>query len=80
MNRQEYKDYLETEHWRTLRRLKIEEANQHCQLCGKGADRTTTLHVHHNTYTRFPYRELLSDLVVVCTQCHSIFHDRLPEF
>lgn len=63
-----YEDYLKTEHWRTMRRLALEHADYRCQLCGS----TDDLHVHHREYN--PYNERLSDLTVLCGNCHARFH------
>jgi hypothetical protein len=30
-----YAAYLTTDHWRTMRRLKVEDAEGRCQLCNK---------------------------------------------
>ncbi len=64
-----YEQYLQTPHWQLLRRLAKEAAGYRCQVCnGQGV-----LDVHHRTYERRG-RERLSDLTVLCRDCHSGHH------
>ena len=65
-----YKDYLKSEHWKSLRLVKLEEANNRCQLCNS----VNHLNVHHRTYERRG-REHLSDLTVLCQPCHGKHHN-----
>lgn len=65
-----YKEYLQTDHWKNLRKSKLKQSGFKCQLCSSNKE----LHVHHNTYERKGY-EYLSDLVVLCGNCHAKFHD-----
>lgn len=69
-----YDDYLNSEHWRRLRARKFAEVGEACQECG---DRASSLHVHHLTYARKGY-ELLSDLQVLCEDCHARTHGLIP--
>jgi hypothetical protein len=70
MNKEEYRLYLESDYWQLMKRL-AHEANPGggCRMCGTMHD----LEVHHRTYVRCPYNELLSDLTVVCDECHEIY-------
>jgi len=45
------------------------------QVCGE-ADRR--LDAHHNTYERYG-DESVYDLVVLCAQCHQLFHGGLKD-
>lgn len=65
-----YRDYLQTAHWELTRSLALERAGHRCQLCNglKGG-----LNVHHRTYERLG-AELPEDLIVLCRDCHRIFH------
>ena len=67
--KKQYADYLHSPHWRSVREWAIERAANRCQVCN-GAER---LHVHHRTYERVG-AELPSDLIVLCEDCHGIFH------
>jgi hypothetical protein len=64
-----YGDYLKTPHWATMRRLALEMADRRCQLCNsqKGVQ------VHHRDYARLG-EEKLSDLTVLCPECHKKHH------
>jgi hypothetical protein len=66
-----YKEYLKTTEWAVLRRIKLQEANHRCQVCNGDGE----LHVHHRTYERIRM-ELLTDLIVLCADCHRLFHFR----
>jgi len=56
--------------WPMLRRRKLREQPV-CALGGQAHG--TDLDVHHNDYTRFG-RERLSDLIVLCRECHEQYH------
>jgi 5-methylcytosine-specific restriction endonuclease McrA len=62
----EYKDYLQSPHWRTISRLVRERDENRCVVCN--SDRNTQ--VHHRTYDGYPYGERLSDMYVLCADCH----------
>lgn len=66
-----YRDYLQSPEWAVVRRLALEQADHACRLCG-GRD---GLDVHHRTYERLG-QERLADVIVLCRDCHSRFHDR----
>jgi len=72
-----YRDYLLTPHWAQMKRIAHAASSRslqpRCQLCGCDDERNM-FHVHHNTYTRLGQEDLL-DLVVLCHDCHKLFHD-----
>ena len=68
-----YQDYLKTKHWQRVRGDALERAEYHCAVCGSSEER---LHVHHNTYKRLG-NERDADLVVLCEECHAIFHEHM---
>lgn len=67
-----YKDYLQTSHWLETRKQALERAAHKCQLCSS----PNNLNVHHNNYSCL-YNETDKDLIVLCKNCHSKFHDKL---
>lgn len=67
--RMPYQEYLQTDHWKTMRRRALAAAEHRCQTCND----TKNLDVHHRTYER-QGEELLSDLTTLCGSCHAIFH------
>jgi hypothetical protein len=76
-----YKDYLRSDHWQSFRkrffsesaickRLTIKFGRPVCQYCHSGRN----LNIHHRTYKRLG-GERLSDVVLVCQDCHKRIHD-----
>lgn len=64
----EYYDYIQSEEWTEKSRAEREK-NPNCSLC----NRKGVLHVHHRTYVRLG-SEKDGDLVVLCEDCHKMFH------
>jgi hypothetical protein len=63
-----YRQYLQSEGWKKKRLEAISYYGQKCNRCGEfGND------VHHKTYKRIG-DELLSDLEVLCRECHQVHH------
>lgn len=77
----EYDQYLETPHWKAFQKLAFEEQRQRlghnrCEHCPPNAPiPKEPLHVHHLTYERLG-AELLSDVVIICRDCHNKIHGR----
>jgi len=69
-----YAEYLRTPEWARKRRLAIKKADFRCERCGSAVN----LEVHHLTYDRLGH-ELLTDLVVLCHNCHSTIHGKARE-
>lgn len=68
MNKLEYKEYLNSEHWIEFSR-RIRKEHPVCKDCGNELN----LQVHHLTYRRIN-KELDEDVVVLCRGCHIIRH------
>ncbi len=69
-----YREYLETDHWKSIRKLALRKAQYRCPICGKDK---IQLHVHHNSYKhRGEEQNHLRDVIVICFKCHAKFHDR----
>lgn len=64
-----YEEYLLTPEWDARRMHKILSAGKKCQVCNSGSP----LNVHHRTYIRRGV-ERWSDLIVLCVECHELFH------
>lgn len=73
LRRMPYAQYLKSTEWQKARRKALKHAEYRCQLCNQ-ADR---LNVHHRNYSRLG-AEKDADLIVLCENCHSKFHDKLP--
>lgn len=69
LDRLSYSEYLLSWHWFWMRVAAEEKAEGRCQVCNSQIN----LQVHHRTYARRG-REALSDLTVLCRECHSLFH------
>lgn len=74
MNKTQYKAYLQTTHWRKMKRRKMAQADWRCEECGVEVGNGVPLDVHHLTYERLGL-ELLSDLRVLCRGCHDAVHN-----
>jgi 5-methylcytosine-specific restriction endonuclease McrA len=64
-----YREYLKTPEWQACRRDALRRADYSCQVCNSGGP----LDVHHRTYERRG-TERASDLIVLCRDCHALFH------
>lgn len=67
-----YQEYLKTPEWRQRRQKHLQSAGFRCQVCNANG---VTLHVHHRTYERRG-TERFSDLIVLCRECHELFHQK----
>lgn len=65
-----YREYLQSEWWSFIRSRRLRQAGFRCQICNEGG---CVLDVHHRTYERVG-AERLSDLTVLCRECHTLFH------
>lgn len=70
-----YVDYLQTEHWKSVRKKALYRAEFSCQLCNAKGGR---LDVHHRTYERLG-EEKWNDLIVLCRPCHKKHHDIMED-
>lgn len=73
-----YVEYLDSEHWQTLRQQKLLAVDNRCEKCGAYPKRLPGgslggLDVHHLTYERL-WNEPLDDLEVLCVRCHALEH------
>jgi 5-methylcytosine-specific restriction endonuclease McrA len=66
-----YEKYLGSNEWSSIRRRVLARDSHRCQQCGA----TSVLQIHHLTYERRG-RELLSELTVLCDNCHTRAHQR----
>jgi len=66
-----YSDFLQTAYWQAVV-WKVKQRDPWCQSCERSLGE---MHVHHSTYRhRGSEWEHLEDLVLLCEQCHKIFH------
>ena len=66
-----YQDYLKSPHWKQIRD-KIRRRDKRCKICnGK-----TGLNVHHRSYKHLgDYAKEIKDLILLCRDCHQLFHN-----
>lgn len=64
-----YSYYIHSPQWRAKAHKEYQKWNHRCALC----HRKVKLHVHHSTYEHLGH-EQRGELVVLCEDCHAIFH------
>jgi len=75
MKKKQYYQYLKTEPWQSLRRAALLRFGNKCAQCKT----KEFLQVHHLTYKRVGHEEL-TDLVVLCRDCHFGGHKKGKSF
>lgn len=71
MTKEEYSEYLKTDHWQEIRQKRIEMDNHRCYLCNKAR----RLNVHHLRYDNLGHEVVEKDLVTLCYRCHKMVHN-----
>lgn len=71
--RMDYAAYLASPQWWEKRQLAVKRAHGRCAICNANGK----LNVHHRTYERVG-NELPEDLIVLCEDCHALFHKKIP--
>lgn len=61
--------YLRSTHWKAFRTWALASRGEHCEDCG----RKDTIEVHHKHYGNL-WHERLTDVVVLCSNCHRKRH------
>lgn len=74
MIRENYVDYLLSDHWQNVRKERLEIDGYQCQFCGCRGTAKNPLVVHHFTYHNLGREDVWNDLVTVCSSCHSGIH------
>jgi hypothetical protein len=69
MTKEEYRQYLESPHWKNFRK-KVYSLIKHCGACGSKGQ----LNIHHISYSKL-WKETLDDVVVLCGECHAHLHN-----
>lgn len=67
----DYYWYINSRHWTRKRKSALRFYGARCSICRIN---DVVLHVHHKTYARLG-RERMSDLQVMCHDCHLQQHD-----
>lgn len=69
IERVSYYEYMSSKRWRVKRRQALDHYGCTCGRCGSDE----LLQVHHKTYKRLGH-ELMSDLEILCRDCHMAEH------
>ena len=69
MDKDNYREYLRSDHWKQVRNQQLEKYDNRCAVCGS----RDNLHVHHIDYSNLG-REGNPDLIVLCESCHRTIH------
>lgn len=72
----EYKDYLKTQHWKSLRERVAKAYSYTCNNCGVNVSQG--YEIHHLTYKRVG-NEKMDDLVCLCRNCHQKETERIKQ-
>jgi 5-methylcytosine-specific restriction endonuclease McrA len=70
LRKMSFAEYRMQPEWQARRSAALARARYRCQVCAEHDDR---LDVHHNSYERYGDEDPF-DLVVLCAQCHKLFH------
>ena len=70
LRKMHFAQYRVQPEWQARRTATLARAGYRCQTCG---ERDARLDVHHNSYEKYG-DESTFDLVVLCDQCHKLFH------
>lgn len=73
MNKEEYRARLEANWWKNLATEFKDFAHKACQICGD-SNPECGLNVHHLSYNHLAGPKEWEDVVVVCRNCHEIYH------
>lgn len=73
--KEDYHEYLESPHWKQLRRRVIVRDNFHCQNCFCHVT-DATAQVHHLSYAAYQRlgKSFAFECVTLCEQCHKDYH------
>ncbi len=65
----EYQEYLDSDHWRKMKKRTIFLDKYRCRECGTAGTCVSDLHTHHINYDHLG-KEPAEDLCILCASCH----------
>ncbi len=72
----DYQNFLKTPYWKAITAHTKYKAGYRCQLCNSAYDLVT----HHRNYDiHGREHDHIQELIVLCDDCHSKFHDQIPK-
>lgn len=75
MTKEEYQEYLQSDHWLKTREERKKIDNYCCALCGSSEN----INVHHLSYDRVGEEIVELDLITLCNRCHFMLHDAIDK-
>ena len=66
-------EYLKSDHWRELKKLKRAQEPKQCLVCTTGKP----VQLHHMIYRAHPHDSKLEDTCWLCKDCHRMFHRKI---
>lgn len=70
----QYYDFLKTQYWKVIANKKRLQNNFKCELCSS----EEKIVAHHKNYDIHGYEHInLKELIALCNDCHSKFHDKV---
>ncbi len=73
----DYQNFLKTPYWKAIAAHTKYKAEYRCQLCNSSYNLVT----HHRDYRIHGFEHArMQDLIVLCDDCHSRFHDQYPRW
>lgn len=71
-----YENFLRTAYWFSVSMVAKSRAGMRCQVCNC----TSGIEAHHRTYDTHGMEHLnMMDIIVLCTNCHGLFHGHKKE-
>lgn len=68
-----YKRYMGSSDWlKDKRREAFSQLGSACEICSS----TKNINIHHNNYNRLEGESVWADLLIVCEECHKLFHKK----
>ena len=74
MNKAQYDEYMDSPEWKRTTEIAKLIANNRCQVCNKDKPFISS---HHRSYTHIGKAEEFFDLVVLCNDCHELYHEKI---
>jgi hypothetical protein len=76
-----WNQYRHSYMWGIRKGIALERAGYRCE-CGTGdsrCNRTTQLEMHHDRYPEYPDSDTVTNVRILCRDCHENFHHCFPE-
>lgn len=70
MNKDDYNEYLKSDHWQEVREKQLLQDEHRCAFCGS----TEKLEVHHINYKNLYNEKPGCDTITFCDTCHRKYH------